>query len=114
MSKSLIKEKAFDFALDIIDLFKQLNQKNEFIISKQLMRSGTSIGANIEEGLQGQSRADFISKLSISLKEAFETRYWLELLKYSHLVNINVDSYLNKITEIIRILTSILKSSKIN
>lgn len=114
MSKSLIKEKAFDFALDIIDLFKQLNQKNEFIISKQLMRSGTSIGANIEEGLQGQSRADFISKLSISLKEAFETRYWLELLKYSHLVDINVDSYLNKITEIIRILTSILKSSKIN
>lgn len=114
MSKSLIKEKAFDFALDIIDLFKQLNQKNEFIISRQLMRSGTSIGANIEEGLQGQSKADFISKLSISLKEAFETRYWLELLKYSHLVNINVDSYLNKITEIIRILTSILKSSKIN
>ncbi len=114
MSKSLIKEKAFDFALDIINLFKQLNQKNEFIISKQLMRSGTSIGANIEEGLQGQSRADFISKLSISLKEAFETRYWLELLKYSHLVDINVDSYLNKITEIIRILTSILKSSKIN
>lgn len=114
MSKSLIKEKAFDFALDIIDLFKQLNQKNEFIISRQLMRSGTSIGANIEEGLQGQSKADFISKLSISLKEAFETRYWLELLKYSHLVNINVDSYLNKITEIIRILTSILKSLKIN
>lgn len=114
MSKSLIKEKAFDFALDIIDLFKQLNQKNEFIISRQLMRSGTSIVANIEEGLQGQSKADFISKLSISLKEAFETRYWLELLKYSHLVNINVDSYLNKITEIIRILTSILKSSKIN
>ncbi len=114
MSKSLIKEKAFDFALDIIDLFKQLNQKNEFIISRQLMRSGTSIGANIEEGLQGQSKADFISKLSISLKEAFETRYWLELLKCSHLVNINVDSYLNKITEIIRILTSILKISKIN
>ena len=114
MSKSLIKEKAFDFALDIINLFKQLNQKNEFIISKQLMRSGTSIGANIEEGLQGQSRADFISKLSISLKEAFETRYWLELLKYSRLVDINVDSYLNKINEIIRILTSILKSSKIS
>ena len=111
---NIIREKSFKFALDIINLFKQLNQKNEFIISKQLMRSGTSIGANIEEGLQGQSRADFISKLSISLKEAFETRYWLELLKYSHLVDINVDSYLNKITEIIRILTSILKSSKIN
>ena len=74
---NIIREKSFKFALDIINLFKQLNQKNEFIISKQLMRSGTSIGANIEEGLQGQSRADFISKLSISLKEAFETRYWL-------------------------------------
>ena len=72
---NIIREKSFKFALDIINLFKQLNQKNEFIISKQLMRSGTSIGANIEEGLQGQSRADFISKLSISLKEAFETRY---------------------------------------
>lgn len=109
---NVIREKSFKFALDIINLFKQLNQKNEFIISKQLMRSGTSIGANIEEGLQGQSRADFISKLSISLKEAFETRYWLELLKYSHLVDINVDSYLVGVNDLISILTKIIKTTK--
>ena len=109
---NIIREKSFKFALDIINLFKQLNQKNEFIISKQLMRSGMSIGANIEEGLQGQSRADFISKLSISLKEAFETRYWLKLLKYSHLVDINVDSYLVSVNDLISILTKIIKTAK--
>ena len=109
---NIIREKSFKFALDIINLFKQLNQKNEFIISKQLMRSGTSIGANIEEGLQGQSRADFISKLSISLKEAFETRYWLELLKYSRLVDINVDNYLVSVNDLISILTKIIKTTK--
>lgn len=109
---NIIREKSFKFALDIINLFKQLNQKNEFIISKQLMRSGTSIGANIEEGLQGQSKADFINKLSISLKEAFETRYWLELLKYSRLVDINVDSYLVSVNDLISILTKIIKTTK--
>ena len=111
-NSNLIQDKSFSFALSIIELYKQLKAENEFIISKQLLRSGTSIGANIEEGLYGQSRADFIAKLSISLKEAVETRYWLKLLKQSSLVNIDLKKYLSSIDDIINILVKILKTSK--
>jgi four helix bundle protein len=89
-----------------------LQDSKEFVISNQLLRSGTSIGANIEEALQGQSKADFIAKLSISLKEAHETKYWLKLLKFGNLSNINVDVYLTNIDEIINILTRIIKTTK--
>jgi len=76
-----IKERSFNFALSIVKLYKILQEKNEFIISKQLLRSGTSIGANIEEASAAQSKKDFLHKMSIASKEARETSYWLRLLK---------------------------------
>ena len=112
MSKNIVKDKSFKFALSVIELYKMLKVEGEFIISKQLLRSGTSIGANIEESLHGQSKPDFISKLSISLKEACETLYWLELLKVSELTKIDLSNYINDCNEIISILTKILKTSK--
>ena len=112
MVKSIIKEKSFEFAVKIVKLYKELNEEKEFIISKQLLRSGTSIGANIKEALQGQSKADFISKLSISLKEAVETEYWLELLIATKLTKLELKEYLKNIQELIKILTSIIKTSK--
>ena len=80
MKQSLIKEKSYSFALQIIRLYKSLLKQNEFVLPKQLLRSGTSIGANIEEALAGQSRADFLSKMSIASKEARETNYWLRFI----------------------------------
>lgn len=80
MKENIIQQKSFEFALLIIELYKKLTNSKEFIISKQLLRSGTSIGANIEESIGAQSRNDFISKISISYKEARETEYWLKLL----------------------------------
>ena len=107
---NIIREKSFEFALKIIALYKILTEEKEYILSKQLLRSGTSIGANIEESTAAQSESDFIHKLSISSKEARETRYWLLLLQKSDLVNHDYSSYLNDIDEIINILTSIIKT----
>lgn len=79
--ENIIEKKSFDFAIRIVKLYKFLcNEKNEFVLSKQLLRSGTSIGANVAEAQQAQSKADFISKISIALKEATESKYWLRLL----------------------------------
>ena len=78
--KNVIKEKSFEFAKEIVYLYKVLAEKREYVLSKQLLRSETSIGANIREAEHAQSKADFIHKLSISLKEANETEYWLDLL----------------------------------
>jgi len=80
-----VEEMSFDFALKIIRLYKQLVDKNEFVIFKQLLKSWTSIGANIEEANVGQSKKDFLSKMSIASKEARETRYWLRLLDQSEI-----------------------------
>ena len=78
--KNIVKEKSFLFAIEIVGLYKVLAERKEFVLSRQMLRSGTSIGANIREAEQAQSKADFIHKLSISLKEANETEYWLDLL----------------------------------
>ncbi len=79
--KNIVKDKSFDFAVRVVNVYKYLvDKKREFILSKQLLRSGTAIGALIREGEQAESKADFIHKLSIALKEANETDYWLELL----------------------------------
>lgn len=75
MRNNIVQQKSFDFALEIIELYCELRNQHEYVIAKQLLRSGTSIGANVEEALAGQSRNDFISKLSIARKEARETRY---------------------------------------
>ena len=114
MKENIIKEKSFSFSLDIINLYKELTTQKEFIISKQLLRSGTSIGANIEEASAAQTKKDFISKMAIASKEARETKYWLTLLQKSQLVNKNFSDYLLNIEEIIKIITSIIKTSQEN
>ncbi|WP_027339405.1 four helix bundle protein [Halonatronum saccharophilum] len=110
---SIVYIKAFDFSVKVVKLYKFLEERREYVIGKQLLKSGTSVGANIREGLEGQSKKDFISKLSIALKEAVETEYWLELLVAAELVEYNkVDSLLSDAREIIRILVAIIKTSK--
>jgi len=112
--QSVVYEKAFDFAVKIINVYRNLvEQKREQVLSKQLLRAGTSIGANIREGLEGQSKKDFISKLSIALKEATETEYWIELLnETSYIDKKQAELLLKDIEEIIRMLNAIIKSSK--
>src|SRR2546422_10949974 len=109
---SVIRQKSFDFALAIIELYRKLQERHEYVISRQLLRSGTSIGANVEEATAGQSRSDFLSKMSIASKEARETRYWLRLLQQSKLVDMDVSQPLNDVEELIRILTSIVKTTR--
>jgi len=109
---NLIQKKSYDFALQIIALYRKLCKANEFILSKQLLRSGTSIGANVEEAQAGQSRADFVSKISIASKEARETNYWLRLLRDSKTLDeADIKSLLSESDAIIKILTSIVKST---
>ena len=112
--KNIIEKKSFDFAIRIVKLYKYLcNNKKEYVISKQVLRSGTSIGANVAEAQQAQSKADFISKLSIALKETTETKYWLRLLNATNYLNQSeIKSILDDCIEIEKILTSILRSSK--
>ncbi|MFQ4137399.1 four helix bundle protein [Nodosilinea sp. PGN35] len=112
MAESIAQRKSFEFALGIIALYKQLQVQREFVISKQLLRSGTSIGANVEEATAAQSRRDFLSKMAIASKEARETRYWLRLLKESNLADIELRAELGQIDELIRILTAIVKTTQ--
>jgi len=119
MKENIIQQKSFSFAIRIVNLYKYLvSEKKEFVLSKQLLRSGTSIGANIEESIGGQSEKDFLSKLSISYKEARETIYWLKLLKETGYISINeFESIYNEAEEICKILAKIqitIKSKLIN
>lgn len=116
MKENVLVDKSFRFAVRIVKLYKYLcSSKKEFILSKQLLRCGTSIGANIYESQDAQSGNDFISKLSISLKEARETKYWIELLKETgYLTETEAKSILQDLTEIIKLLVSIIKTSKNN
>jgi len=110
---NIVVAKSKSFALKCIKLYQFLcNEKYEYIISKQLLRSGTSIGANIKEAIRGQSKADFKSKMNIALKEASETEYWIEILNESnYLTETETESILNDCRELIKILTSIVKTS---
>nr|MDZ8039587.1 four helix bundle protein [Nostoc sp. CreGUA01] len=112
MAESIIQQKSFEFALKIIDLYIQLQEQREYVLSKQLLRSATSIGANVEEATGGQSRKDFLAKMYIAYKEARETKYWLRLLEKSKLVNIDLTNELIYADEIIRILSSIVKTTE--
>lgn len=112
MKENLIEKKSFSFALKIIALFKEMQDQREYILSKQLLRSGTSIGANVREAIAGESKNDFIHKMSIASKEARETDYWLELIQKSNLVKLDVSDLQKDAKEIIRIITSIVKTSK--
>lgn len=111
-----LSDKSFSFAVRIVKLYKYLcDNKKEFVLSKQLLRSGTSIGANVSESQDAQSSNDFISKLSISLKEARESKYWIELLKETdYLTILETNSILSDLDEIIKLLVSIIKTTKAN
>jgi len=116
MKKNIIKEKSFVFAIRIIQLFQYLQKdKKEYILSKQLLRSGTSIGALTRESEHAESKADFIHKLAIAQKECNETIYWLELLEKTNYINkTQFKSINNDAVEILKIITSIIKTSKSN
>ena len=111
MKNNLVQEKSFDFALKIIGLYNRLIENNEYVLSKQLLKAGTSIGANVEEGIAAQSRKDFLSKMSIAAKEAREARYWLRLLDQAGVAKIDYTDYLHDINKLIKILTSIVKTT---
>ena len=111
---NIIEDKSFRFAIRIVNLYKYLcRTKKEFVLSKHLLRAGTSIGANVAESQQAQSRADFIAKLSIALKETSETKYWLRLLKATdYLTDEESRSIYADCVELEKLLVTILKSTK--
>jgi four helix bundle protein len=114
MKENIVMEKSFRFALNTIKVCNFLiREKHEFILSKQLLRSATSIGALVKEAEHAQSKADFINKMNVALKEANETEYWLMLLKESEYhSDISISSLLDECKELIRLLISIVKTSK--
>jgi len=116
MKENVVRDKSYAFAIRIVKLYQHLSvTKKEFVLSKQILRCGTSIGANVEEALGGQSRPDFISKMSIAYKEARETCYWLRLLKDTdYLTQTEFDSIYDNAEELCRLIASILKSTKTN
>lgn len=112
MKENVVQIKSYAFAIKIVNTCKKLqHDKKEFILSKQLLRSGTSIGANIEEAIGGQSKKDFFAKLTISYKEARETKYWVRLLTDTgYLAKEESEPLLNDIEELLRIIGSIQKT----
>ena len=114
MKDNLIADKSKQFAIRIVKLYRYLTENNhEFVLSKQILRSGTSIGANVCEAIQAQSRKDFISKMQIALKEAGETKYWLELLhETEYLSDKEYESIAADCLEVNKILTAIIKTSR--
>ena len=110
MAVNIILDKSKAFAVRVTKLYQHLShEKKEFVLSKQVLRCGTSIGANVREAHHGQSKRDFISKMNIALKEAMETRYWLKLLKETD--QFSEDAIMNQSEEIIRILIKIVKTA---
>jgi len=116
MNERKIDERSFDFALMIVEVYKFLLEKKEFVLSKQLLRSGTSIGANVHEAQAAQSRKDFASKMAIASKEARETLYWLRLLDNSGFLALYpaTADVTSEIRTIVNILTRIVKTSTAN
>lgn len=116
MKENIIQQKSFAFAIRVVNAYKYLTeQKKEFVLSKQLLRSGTSIGANVEEAVGGQSKKDFIAKKSIAYKEARETKYWINLLTATGYLDEKLSkTLLDDAKELCKILSSILLTSKQN
>lgn len=114
--KNIIKDKSFNFAIRIIKLYQYLiNEKKEYVLSKQILRSGTSIGANISEAQQGQSKKDFLMKMNISLKECSETKYWIELLTATDYLDEKMHkSIYQDCIELEKLLTSIVRKTAEN
>ena len=114
MANNALKDKSLLFAVRCVNLYKLVcDERKEFVLSKQMLRSGTSIGANISEALCAESNKDFIHKLHIAYKEANETQYWFEVMLKSNLINdIEYTSINNDLAELLALLTSIIKTSK--
>lgn len=116
--ENIIMNKSFEFAVKIVELYKYLvYEKKEYVLSKQLLKSGTSTDANINEAQVGQTRSDFITKMSIASKEARETKYWIDLLiatNYLNLEDKKIQAVRNDIEEIVKLLTSIIKTAQSN
>jgi four helix bundle protein len=114
MKKSPIKTKSYLLAIQIVELYKRLSeQRKEYVLSQQILKSGTSVGANVREAIQAESKADFIHKMCIALKENSETEYWLELLRdTNYLDEPTFDSLHRECEEVSKLLTAIIKSSK--
>src|SRR5262245_47916958 len=112
MANSIIKDKTYKFAIRIVRLCKALNEKKEYVLSMEILRPGTAIGARVKEAQQAESRQDFIHKMSVALQHASETEYWLELLRDTDFIDLKTFNSLNDdCAEILRLLTSIVKSS---
>ncbi|MFD1466789.1 four helix bundle protein [Hymenobacter caeli] len=109
-----IAERSFAFALQVVELYKLLSAEREFVLSKQLLRSGTSIGANVAEASAAISKRDFAAKMSIASKEARETRYWLQLLTQGGLTQLDLGPALNEANQLVNILTAIVKTAQAN
>ena len=114
MKENVLKTKSFRFAVRIVELYKYLwDSKKEFIISKQILRSGTSVGANIREAEHSESKSDFVHKMAIAQKEINETLYWLELLNVSNCINTKQFNSINAdAVEIIKLITTSIKTAK--
>jgi four helix bundle protein len=114
LKENIIKDKSYKLALRIVKLYKYLkDEKKDFVLSKQVLRSGTSIGSNVEEAIGGITKKDFINKMFIAYKEARETRYWFNLLKDSEILEVKLaDSLLNDVEDIIKILGKIISTSR--
>ncbi len=114
MKEGILKQKSFEFAIRIVNLFKYLNEeKSEFLMSKQLLRSGTSVGAMVREAEHAESKTDFVHKLAIAQKEINETIYWLELLQATaYLTEQQFESINKDAIELIKLLTSSIKTTK--
>lgn len=114
MKTNVLKEKSYKFALRTVKLYQHLSvERKEYVLSKQVLRSGTSVGANVEEAYQGESKMDFIHKLSIANKEAFETHYWLRLVRDSVMLEAKIaESLMNDCDELQRMLVAAIKTSK--
>lgn len=111
MQDNIVKSKSIEFAIRIMELYKKLESQQEYVLSKQLLRSGTSIGANVQEALAGQSRKDFLHKMSIASKEARESLYWLELLQASGWSKTDLGEYLKSAQSLVKLLTAIVKTT---
>ena len=111
---NVIKDKSFRFAVKVVKIYKKVTvEQKEYVLSKQFLRSGTAVGAMAREAEYSESRKDFVHKFSIALKEANETRYWIELMRETEFLSQPVfESIHEDVTEIIKILTSIIKSTK--
>lgn len=110
--ENLIQKLSFDFAKSIMLLYRRMYEQRDYVISKQLLRSATSIGANVEEAIAAQSKKDFVAKLSIASKEARESHYWLRLMQETNWLQIDYTAYIGQCTSIINVLTKIIKTTK--